>query len=123
VALRSLRDADLINYEPYGVISLTPDGHNEARRLSETHHVFRHFFVQILGVDRKAADETACRLEHAMAPEVMARFLQFMKFISESESLDSGWGEQFRMFCRRNSVSAGNLASPAGYMNESGSVS
>ncbi len=117
VALRSLRDSGFINYEPYGVISLTETGLSEARRLSETHQVFRRFFVNILGVDREAANETACRLEHTMSPEVMARFLQFMKFISTDTDIEANWGEAFTRFCKTNNVSPGNLASPANYMS------
>ena len=116
VALRHLRDAGFINYEPYGVISLTESGQSEARRLSETHKVFRTFFVDVLGVDRTAADETACRLEHTMSPEVMARFLEFMKFISSAEQRGSSWKTRFEEFCDKNGVSAGSLASPADYM-------
>ena len=118
VALRNLRDSDFIHYEPYGVISLTDSGREEARRLSETHQVFRKFFVRTLGVDKDAADETACRLEHMMSPEVMARFLQFMKFISISRAINDDWEEDFRQFCTTNDVSPGNLASPANYMDE-----
>lgn len=118
VALRNLRDTGFINYEPYGVISLTATGFDEARRLSETHQVFRRFFTNILGVEQGAADETACRLEHDMAPEVMARFLQFIKFITTNRALDSDWEKAFDQFCRTNDVSPGNLASPADYMNE-----
>lgn len=118
VALRNLRDTGFINYEPYGVISLTETGHDEAKRLSETHQVFRRFFVNVLGVEQDAADETACRLEHAMAPEVMARFLQFMKFITTDRALDGDWENAFNLFCSTNNVSPGNLASPADYMNE-----
>lgn len=114
VALRGLRDEGLVNYEPYGVISLTGSGEEEARRLSETHQVFRRFFVSVLGIDKTAADETACRLEHTMAPEVMARFLQFMKFVSQDD--DKGRMAGFRQFCMDNGVSELNLATPAGYM-------
>ncbi len=117
VALRNLRDTGFVNYEPYGVISLTDSGKIEARRLSETHSVFRKFFVDILGVDRKDADETACRLEHAMKPAVMARFLEFMKFISSAEERGSAMQEKFEEFCEKNGVSARNLASPAHYMD------
>ena len=116
-ALRHLRDLTLVNYEPYGVISLTDKGREEARRLSETHEVFRKFFVEILGVNQKAADETACRLEHAMEPEVMARFLEFMKFLSLTEDRRSNWKTKFDVFLRDNGVSEINLAAPADYMN------
>jgi DtxR family Mn-dependent transcriptional regulator len=118
VALRNLRDSGFVNYEPYGVISLTESGFSEARRLSETHQVFRRFFVNILGVNQEAANETACRLEHTMSPEVMARFLQFMKFISSDSITEGSWEDAFSSFCKTNNVSPGNLASPADYMND-----
>jgi len=117
VALRSLRDSGFINYEPYGIISLTKPGYKEARRLSETHQVFRRFFVHVLGVEKEAANETACRMEHTMSPEVMARFLQFMKFLSTDTVIEENWEKNFSMFCKTNNVSPGNLASPADYMN------
>jgi len=120
VALRGLRDTGYVNYEPYGVISLTEKGHDDARRLSETHAVFRKFFVKVLGVERGAADETACRLEHVMAPEVMARFFQFVKFMSSSEEVGASWQENFAEFCRENGVSPRNLAEPADYVEENG---
>ncbi len=118
VALRGLRGEGLINYEPYGVISLTESGEEEARRLSETHHVFHRFFVNILGVDQNAANDTACRLEHMMSPSVMARFLEFMKFMTLAEDRGSDWKKLFEQFCIDNKVSAGNLASPAEYMSQ-----
>ena len=118
VALRHLRDAGLINYEPYGVISLTGNGSDQAKRLSETHGVFRDFFIKVLGADPKAADETACRLEHAMAPDVMAKFLQFIKFMAREYEGRDDWKSAFRLFCMENRVSAGNLAAPEEYLND-----
>ena len=117
VALRNLRDSGFVNYEPYGVISLTDSGRTEARRISETHSVFRTFFVDILGVDEEDANETACRLEHAMKPAVMARFLEFMKFLSSTGQRGSTWKDMFEEFCIDNGVSARSLASPANYMD------
>ncbi len=117
VALRNLRDSGFVNYEPYGVISLTEPGFIEARRLSETHQIFRRFFVKILGVDKDAANETACRLEHTMSPGVMARFLQFIKFLSTDIAIEENWEANFARFCKTNNVSPRNLASPADYMS------
>ena len=116
VALRGLRDEGLVNYEPYGVISLTDTGEEEARRLSETHHVFQKFFIEVLGVESEAAGETACRLEHAMAPEVLARFFEFVKFMSLAGERGSQWKNLFEQFISRNGASEGALASPADYM-------
>ncbi|MCG8454042.1 MAG: metal-dependent transcriptional regulator [Spirochaetales bacterium] len=117
VALRSLRDVGYLNYEPYGVISLTEQGRDEAKRLSETHRVFRRFFIEVLGVADSSADETACRLEHAISPEVMAPFLQFIKFASCKENSGEGCEKTFTAFRERHGISEDDLAAPAEYMN------
>jgi len=54
-----------------------------------------------------------------MAPSVMARFLQFAKFVSVGDYSHSRWTEDFEKFCRQNKLSPGNLASPVQYMNDS----
>lgn len=102
VALRSLREGGHINYEPYGIISLTKLGVAEARRISETHGIIKSFFVVVLGIDEEPADEAACRMEHGMPREVLQRFIQFIKFMSITQDQDDHWKSAFERFCRNN---------------------
>ncbi len=97
-ALHSLAAGGYINYEPYGIISLTPKGSNAARLITEKHRVLRHFFEQVLGVNRSVADESACRVEHAMVGEVFSRFTQFVKYVYMTHKKDPDWLNGFREF-------------------------
>jgi DtxR family Mn-dependent transcriptional regulator len=103
-ALRSLGENGYINYEPYGIISLTPKGNTFARRLREKHRILQHFFEWVLGVDRESADESACRMEHVMEDEVFSRFTQFIKYIYLSHKKDPGWLEGFKKFYAKDFV-------------------
>ena len=115
VALRALRDGGHINYEPYGIISLTEKGVAEARRISETHGIIKGFFVTVLGIDIEPADEAACRMEHGMPREVLERFIQFIKFMSITRDEDDRWSSAFERFCRENVPDLGATDSLADY--------
>jgi DtxR family Mn-dependent transcriptional regulator len=102
-ALRSLSQSGYINYEPYGIISLTPKGNDAARRLREKHRVLRHFFEKILGIDRQRADDCACKMEHIMDGEVFSRFTQFIKYIYTIQKNDPDWLDSFKDFYTKDS--------------------
>lgn len=80
--LKKLAAQELINYEPYGYVTLTPKGKKIAQEIEGRHQVFRDFLHRTIGLDEKAADDTACRLEHAMDAPTFKKFKAFI------ESLD-----------------------------------
>lgn len=77
-ALQALAEKNLINYAPYEVITLTPDGRQRARQIFRRHEVLRDFFVDILGVDEQLADAGACKLEHDIPKEIFERLAEFV---------------------------------------------
>lgn len=85
-AMKALEKRGLINYEPYGIISLTRTGLEIALKITEKHRLFKHFFMNVLGVDRATADSTACRMEHIVPRNVYARLLQFIRYIHLADS-------------------------------------
>lgn len=72
-ALRALNERELINYTPFGLITLTEKGQKMARSISRRHKVLLRFLMDILGVDEDEANEAACRMEHAISPEIQHR--------------------------------------------------
>jgi DtxR family Mn-dependent transcriptional regulator len=85
-ALKSLEKRNLINYEPYGIISLTKAGLEVALRVTEKHRLFKYFFMNILGIDQATADATACRMEHIIPRPVYVRLLQFVKYLYTTDT-------------------------------------
>ncbi len=85
VALRSLRDRDLVNYAPYGQVTLTDKGTELADGISKRHAKLSAFFVDILDMDRGLAEANACRIEHAIGDTAMARLEDFVEFMANSD--------------------------------------
>ena len=52
-ALQSLTKKGLINYQPYEIITLTPEGESLARDISNRHHVLQQFLLEILALDQE----------------------------------------------------------------------
>ncbi len=68
VAMKNLRQADLIIMDNDGFISLTDAGQKIAETIYERHQVLSTMLVN-LGVPTEIATEDACRMEHVISPE------------------------------------------------------
>jgi DtxR family Mn-dependent transcriptional regulator len=76
-ALKALRERRLVNYEPYGYVTLTRTGRDAARRVRRRHEALRDFFVNCLAIDEHEADEAACRMEHGISKHIVDRLIDF----------------------------------------------
>ena len=76
--LKKLAAQELINYEPYGYVTLTARGEKIAKEIERRHVVLKDFLFRFVGVDEKTADETACRMEHAMSNATFKKFKGFI---------------------------------------------
>ena len=79
--LKKLAARELINYEPYGYVTLTPLGKKIAKEIEGRHIMLKDFLFRLLGVDEKSANDTACRMEHAMDKDLFKKFKQFIATI------------------------------------------
>ncbi len=107
-ALRALSDRKLIDYEPYGYVTLTPAGSEEAERVLRRHEVLRDFLVNVLSIDAEEADATACRMEHAVSKTVVDRLVAFAEFVETCPDAGAEWVRGFGYRCAkgRNSRTA-----------------
>ena len=86
--LKKLAANKLINYEPYGYVTLTPKGKKIASEIEQRHIFLKDFFHRILKVDEKIADRTACRMEHAMDKQTFKKFRIFLKKVDTCPHCD-----------------------------------
>ena len=99
-ALRALAERGLINYEPYGAITLTPKGRKLGRQLLRTHESLRAFLVDVLAVEPEHANEAACRMEHAIPDDILERFVRFTEFIDLCPHAGATWVRDFGFHCK-----------------------
>jgi len=62
-AIGLLENRGLVNVDDSGILKLSEEGEQQAKRIYERHTVLTKMFVN-LGVDEKTATEDACRIEH-----------------------------------------------------------
>lgn len=80
-ALQALVNKGLIHYSPYSFITLTDDGMKVARNIVKRHKTLCRFFSDVLGIDKKTAEENACRIEHDISSEVLGKLIKLTKLM------------------------------------------
>jgi len=105
-ALRALADRRLINYAPYDIVTLTPQGAELAEDVVRRHDVLKSFFTRVLGVDDAEASEAACRMEHALSDTIERRLIRLLEHARCSGHGEQGWLRQFRSACEADTPKA-----------------
>lgn len=81
-AFKRLQDAGLVNYEPYGGVTLTDEGRSIAERTKQS-HIMLSELLELAGVQPETADHDACIMEHGLSPESYDKLLGVVEFIEE----------------------------------------
>jgi DtxR family Mn-dependent transcriptional regulator len=97
-ALRSLADKELINYQPYGIITLTDNGETFAEELNKRHDVICNFLENVLQVDEKIVNENAGKIEYGVSEEVLTKFVRFLEFMQTCSCKEPKWIKSFKHY-------------------------
>jgi DtxR family transcriptional regulator, Mn-dependent transcriptional regulator len=80
-ALKSLAKKGLVNYRPYGCVTLTESGLAQAANVARKHDIIESFFMEILGIGHSVAHPAACKAEHLLHPTIVSRMGDFASFV------------------------------------------
>ena len=105
-ALRLLSEKNLVNYKPYGIVTLTKVGRERAEAIARKHDIVKAFFINILGVDSELAQKAACKVEHALGPRIISRLRNFIEFVTQNNKAGSDMTEEFKNFCENKPAEA-----------------
>ena len=97
-ALKALSEKEMVHYQPYGYATLTEKGQQIARRVVRRHEVLTRFFEGLLGAEPLTAQAAACRAEHTLGPEITARLMAFIEFVSKTQEEGQDITQQFRHY-------------------------
>ena len=101
-ALRVLKEKGLANYKPYDFVTLTEAGKRSAAEIVRKHNILKSFFINVLGVEKGIAQQAACKAEHTLGPEVIARLLSFIKFVTKNSKKGRDFTDKFERFYKNN---------------------
>ena len=78
VAMKHLREKELIVVSDAGFITLTEEGKSQAEAIYERHTILTKMFV-MLGVPENIAAEDACQIEHILSDESFEAIKKHLK--------------------------------------------
>ena len=82
------KEKKLINYEPYSFITRTREGTRIAKAITRRHKALKDFFLKVLQLDEKTAEETACKMEHAVDDVTYERLVSFIEYLFKCPCCD-----------------------------------
>lgn len=98
-ALKNLAEKGYINYEPYSFITLTAKGRQRGEEITYRHQALNNFFLNVLQIDATTAEETACRMEHAIDKKTIDQLVRFIDYIFTCPRTGEQWIQSFADFC------------------------
>jgi DtxR family Mn-dependent transcriptional regulator len=99
-ALKNLAKKGLVNYKPYGCVTLTHSGAVSAAKVAKKHETIESFFMEILGVDHSVAHPAACKAEHMLNPSIVSRMGDFADFAKKQGRAGENLMDVLKKFVR-----------------------
>lgn len=97
--LKGLAELVLVDYEPYGVVTLTATGNRIGRDLLLRHRAVEDFLRSVLGVAPELAEEVAGNFEHYMPASVLCRLVQFVEHYKNRVEEQFVWSHECANLC------------------------
>lgn len=97
--VKGLAELDLVEYEPYGVVTLTEEGRQIGRDLLLRYRAMEDFLKSVLGVASPVAQEVADSFEHHMPSSVLCRLVQFVDHYKKEVSEKFTWTHECAGLC------------------------
>jgi DtxR family Mn-dependent transcriptional regulator len=97
-AVKSLAGKNLVEYEPYEFILLTPEGREKAATIVLNHYIISHFLQSVLALSPERSERVACEFEHAVDQKVIERFVCFLAFVEKSSADGTQLSGDFKRF-------------------------
>ena len=94
--IQRMDEGGYLIYEKYRGLKLTRKGSDLAKEVCGKHKILATF-LKILGVDEEIAEVDACKIEHNIDSETMARLTKFVEFV-ECSNHDRSWIERFNHY-------------------------
>lgn len=97
-ALKALADNGYINYQPYGIITLTEYGEKAADSINNRHEIICDFLENVLLVDKGIVGENANKIEYGVSDDVLEKFVRFLTFMKKCSCKEPKWIKSFKYY-------------------------
>lgn len=103
-ALKALEKKECINYEPYGLITLTPKGQKIVEEKLQRNKIISDFLKDVLLVDEKIISKNSQTIEYGMDEAVLEKFVRFLTFMQTCSCKEPKWIKSFRYYAQNGTL-------------------
>ena len=87
-ALYNLKDNGLVNYQSYGIIELTKEGENLAKKILEAYDIVYLFLKDVLDLKSDEAEKEADKIKSAITDDTINKLAKYVHKVLDLSSLD-----------------------------------
>ena len=103
-AIKKLAELKYINYEPYGIITITTNGEKYSEKKILRHKTITNFLDKVLMIDAGILNKTADCIEYSMTDDVLDRFVTFLSFMEKCSCKNPKWVKSYEYFSKNGKM-------------------
>lgn len=103
-AMKILEKKGFINYEPYGLITLTQNGEKLVFQKQKRNEIISIFLKDFLLVDDSLLAENAGKIEYCMDEDVLEKFVRFLTFMQTCSCKEPKWVKSFKYYAKNGEL-------------------
>ncbi len=103
-AVKTLASRGYINYQPYGIITMTSKGKKAVQKKMERHRIICDFLEKVLMMAPENVEESAKNIEFSMTEDVLQRFVDYITFMQCCSCKEPKWIKSFQYFIQEGKM-------------------
>lgn len=102
--MKVLEKKEYINYEPYGLITLTKPGIKLVEKKLKRSEIISNFLKEVLLVDENQISENAKKIEYGLSEDVLEKFVRFLTFMQTCSCKEPKWIKSFKYYAKNGKL-------------------
>lgn len=103
-AMKVLEKKEFINYEPYGLITLTQQGKKLVVKKQKRNEIIFNFLRDFLLVEDSLLVENAKKIEYCLDEGVLEKFVRFLTFMQTCSCKEPKWVKSFKYYAENGEL-------------------
>ena len=99
-AIKALAEKKYIDYEPYGVITLSQKGEKLVEEKLKRNEIISNFLKEVLMIDENKVAENTEQIEYALPEEVLGKLTNFISFMQTCSCKEPKWMKSYKYYAK-----------------------
>ena len=103
-AVKALAKKGYVNYEPYGIITITAKGKNTVDKINVRRSIVSDFLQKVLMIDEENLQICTNNLEYYVPEKVLMQLVSYISFMNKCSCAKPKWKKSFEDFVKNGEM-------------------